>query len=248
MKQLQRIELQFKKEITDNMRAFESINVKYLQHNQVGALASIYDYLQDEEKSKGNLFIKMGTGQGKSLTMAETVRKIVHINEDNNRQQQQIFIMTFYDHLAKRDYENYKKYYQFFYIRPMYCSSGSATNDFYDKDVIYVDSATYFKLLGKEGYNALIESTSIHIPNYRDVALIMDEFDSLALDSDEILQNTFYFDFKKKGQIGNLDSIEAMKKIFDVTFIGHCNTQLPKLFDRWCRQILENKKRQRPQN
>lgn len=236
--------LAVKREIADNVKAFESINIKYLQHNQVGALALIYDFLQDVEKSKGNLFIKIGTGQGKSLTIAETARKIIQLNRENHRQKSQIFIITCYDHLAKRDYENYLNYYKYFDIRPMYCSSLSSTKDFYDKDIIYVDLGTYFTLLRKEGYNALVESNSISIPNYSNTVLIMDEFDSLILDSDEIFQFVYYFDLKLKGQIENVNTKEAIRKLFDETFIKQFESQCDGVFDRWCEKILKEKQKE----
>ncbi|CAF4185592.1 unnamed protein product, partial [Rotaria sordida] len=128
-----------KEDFHENIKAFDLINIKYLQHNQVGALALINDYLKDPLKNQNNLFIKIGTGQGKSLTIAETARKIIQMNRNAHKPKQQVFIITCYDHLAKRDHENYHIYYRYFDIKSMHCSSNSSTRHFYDKDVIYSD-------------------------------------------------------------------------------------------------------------
>jgi hypothetical protein len=68
---------QIKKNFLENKEVFERhLNIKYLQHNQVGALALVYDFIE-KHSHNSNLFIKIGTGQGKSLAIAETVRHII---------------------------------------------------------------------------------------------------------------------------------------------------------------------------
>ncbi|CAF1351491.1 unnamed protein product, partial [Didymodactylos carnosus] len=230
--------LSVKNDLHTNMKAFELMNIKYLQHNQVGALTLIYDYLEDPEKSKDNLFIKIGTGQGKSLTIAETARKIIELNRSNSRPRQQIFIITCYDHLAKRDYENYIVYYKYFDIISMHCSSQSSTKDFDDKDVIYLDLETYFTLLRSEAYKTLTESTSINLPNINNAVLIMDEFDSLILDSDEILQKVYSFNLNFRGNADNIKTKDEIKKLFDMKFVDKFESKFPNTFDRWCDRIL----------
>ncbi|CAF4470007.1 unnamed protein product, partial [Didymodactylos carnosus] len=159
-----------------------------------GALALIYDHLQDPMKNKENLFIKIGVGQGKSLTIAETARKIIQMNRNFSRTKQEVFIIACYDHLAKRDFENYQSYYRHFGIQSMYCSSGSSTKDFSDQDVIYPDLETYFGILRKNGFDTLTKSGRIDISDTSDAVLIMDEFDSLILDSHHIFQKVVYFE------------------------------------------------------
>ncbi|CAF0846537.1 unnamed protein product [Didymodactylos carnosus] len=225
-----------KKELHDNMNAYESINIKYVQHNQVGALSLIYDYLEDPKKNNENLFIQIGTGQGKSLIIAETARKIIELNRNNNRPRQQIFIVTCYDHLAERDYENYIKYYEYFNIKSKYCSSRSSTKNFRDQDVIYFNLTTYFELIRREAYKTLTVASSIHLPDVSNAVLIMDEFDSLTLDLDEIIQYVAYFDFNR--------SVHNIENLFDkdlITFIKKVKDRFPYTFDRWYKKILEDK-------
>lgn len=74
-KQLNDLRGQIISEFQAYRKVFNSINIKYLQHNQIGALSLIENHLKSSKKE--NLFIKIGTGQGKSLTIAETARKII---------------------------------------------------------------------------------------------------------------------------------------------------------------------------
>ncbi|UJR21060.1 hypothetical protein I4U23_024160 [Adineta vaga] len=221
-------------------KAFELIKIKYLQHNQVGALALIHDYLSKPFETSGNLFIKIGTGQGKSLTIAETARRIVKNNP--NASNPKVFVITCYDHLAKRDHENYEKYYKYFNIETMYCSSNSSSEEFGSKDVIYADLETYFCLLRKEGYNRLIHGTSIKLPNIKNAVLIMDEFDSLILDSDELLQYIYNFEVHIKNPNANFDRKEDVEQLFDKEFIEKCNSKFSNIFDRWWNSKLSRKK------
>lgn len=232
-----------KREFQKNQKAFEAINIKYLQHNQVGALSIIYEYLENESKRKENLFVKVGTGQGKSLIIAETARKIVLQGRDANNnvissKRQQVFIITCYDHLAKRDHENYTGFYQQFGIRSMYCSSTTRL-DLIDEsvDVIYSDLNTYFGVLRNAASNALTESSPIRFPNYENTVLIMDEFDSLILDSDEIYQSIFKFKLTTKNRLDPL-KIAEFKSLFGSRLIENFEKTFPRIFDYWYNQEL----------
>jgi hypothetical protein len=233
--------IQSKKEFLENEDAFNLINIKYLQHNQVGALSLIYDYLEDESKSQtSNLFIKVGTGQGKSLIIAETAKKIITKNRELGRTKQQIFIITCYDHLAKRDYENYQKYFKYFDINSVYCSSSTSTKDFSDKDVIYADLETLFNVLRKEGYNSIIKSTSIQIPNYENSVLILDEFDSLILDSDEIYQSVKRFKLKSAVALKDLTDEKKVCSLLDKEkLIVHFKDKFPLVFQDWWSSVQQ---------
>ncbi|CAF1099238.1 unnamed protein product [Adineta steineri] len=223
-----------------NKKAFELINIKYLQHNQVGALALIHDYLTDELKKDSNLFIKIGTGQGKSLTIAETARQIVQKNR--NAPNPKVFVITCYDHLAKRDHGNYQKYYQYFNIATMYCSSTSSTEEFFNKDVIYTDLNTYFDVLRRKGYSTLVNGTSITLPNITDTVLVMDEFDSLILDSDEIFQYLHEFDVNITNRNTSFDKKEDLTQLFGAAFIAKCNSEFSKIYDEWWNTQLSKAK------
>ncbi|CAF0958726.1 unnamed protein product [Adineta steineri] len=231
-----------KKDLQTHHKAFELINIKYLQHNQIGALTLIYDYLTDESKKNSNLFIKIGTGQGKSLTIAETARQLVQNNP--GPQKPKVFVVTCYDHLAKRDHDNYQKYYQYFNISTMYCSSESSTKDFSNSDVIYADLNTYFTVLRKEGHNALIDGTSIELPKISNTVLIMDEFDSLIIDSDELLQYVYDFEVRITNPNVNFDKKEDLVELFDSTFIRNCNSKFSNIFDHWFESKLSHKRKE----
>ncbi|CAF4609733.1 unnamed protein product, partial [Didymodactylos carnosus] len=178
----------------------------------------IHHYLTS--KTKNNLFIKIGTGQGKSLIIAETARRIVAAN--GHDQKHKVFVITCYNHLAKRDHKDYQKYYEHFGIKTMYCSSESTTKEFCDKNVIYADLETYFDVLRNEGYNTLKNrEPSIKLPEITNAVLIMDEFDNLILDSDEHLQYVHDFDVKTSDPNATFNRKEDFEKLFDKEFINN---------------------------
>ena len=238
------VENEFKK----NIEAFNQLDIKYLQHNQVGALALIYDLLEDPSKNNDNIFMKVSTGQGKSLIIAETARKIIQISRNSHKKRQQIFIITCYDHLAKRDFENYQSYYTYFNIRSMYCSRNSSTKDFSNQDVIYADLETYFNVLRNDGYNTLMGSGTIDLPDISDAVLIMDEFDSLILDSDEILQVTYRFKLENYNKTQSLDQKENFRKLFDKIFSKGAEQKFGAVIDRWHKRLLHEKKEEDKKN
>ncbi|CAF1567127.1 unnamed protein product, partial [Didymodactylos carnosus] len=173
------------KDYATNKSTFHSIEINYLQHNQVG----------------------------KSLITAETARRIVVANGYD--QKHKVFVITCYNHLAKRDHKNYQKYYEHFGIKTMYCSSESSTKEFSDKNVIHTDLETYFGVLRNEGYNTLKNrESSIKLPEITNAVLIMEEFDNLILDLDEHLQYVHDFDVKTLDPNANFNRKEDFEKLF----------------------------------
>ncbi|CAF1536258.1 unnamed protein product, partial [Rotaria sordida] len=88
----------------------------------------------------------------------------------------------------------------------------------------------------------LTKSTSINLPNLNNAVLIMDEFDSLILDSNELLQCVYYFDVKNNHI--NIDRKEDIEKLFDKKFIEKCNTKFSDIFDRWWIKILKEQQKE----
>lgn len=87
--------------------ALIKVGINYLQYNQEYALALIYKYLAEVQQKNNNLFMQLGTGQGKSLVIAETARKILAENSQVN----QVFIITCYSHLAIRDHKRFELFF-----------------------------------------------------------------------------------------------------------------------------------------
>ncbi|CAF0958781.1 unnamed protein product [Adineta steineri] len=232
-----------KKDLRDNEDAFKKIGIDYLQHNQVGALALIHDYLTDELKTNRNLFIKIGTGQGKSLAIAEAARRVVQANR--SAENPKVFVITCYNHLAERDHKNFQAYYNYFRIETMHCTSSSSTEEFCRKDVIYADLETYFGVLRKEGHNKLTKGTAIHLPNIKNAVLIMDEFDSLILDSDELRQYVHDFDVELTNSNVNFDKKADIEQFLDKNFIKKCDRKFNGIFTQWWNTILTEKKKEK---
>ncbi|CAF1137470.1 unnamed protein product [Didymodactylos carnosus] len=163
---------------------------------------------------------------------------IYHYLKNSSENQENLFIKIGTGQ-AKRDHENYQKYYRYFGFKSMYCSLKSSTKDFCDNDVIYSDLETYLHLLRNEGYNTLINGVSIHLPDVSNAVLIMDEFDSLILDSDELCQYIYYFPVNVQNHNTRFDTKEDMEQLFEKKFIKKCKTKFPGIFDKWWNEQKE---------
>lgn len=228
---------QIKAEMQNNKSVFEKIDIKYFQHNQVGALALVEHHLEQvkeqvaQRRKPGNLFMQVGTGQGKSLIIAETARRII-----NSGEAKQVFIVTCYDHLAQRDYNKFASYYQSFGIKAMHCSNKQNSSQLKEQQVIYADLLTYFKLMRSESRNILTkDKQSIAYLDGKNTALILDEFDSLVLDAKEITQ--YLESFNSKPFPTKSDDEEELRKgmsmLFDLKFIEDCDAKLGGIYTQW---------------
>ncbi|CAF1057720.1 unnamed protein product, partial [Didymodactylos carnosus] len=77
----------------------------------------------------------------------------------------------------------------------------------------------------------------------RDAVLIMDEFDSLILDSDHIFQKVTYVELTNYDRTMPLDRKEDIGILFDGVFTKHTAKKFSHVFDLWCEKLL-NEKRQ----
>lgn len=181
---------------------FTDLGIDFLQYNQEIAIAAVYQHLaqaKENTRSRMNLFMKLGTGQGKSLVIAEAARKIL-----SEKLSKTVMIFTCYDHLAERDFNKFKSYFAHFgynaaCILPNHLDSSTsvlsnnaganALAEFSKAQVIYVNLETYISLLRQERVKRIKQQeTAVMFPDPKDSVAIMDEFDSLILDSDEIIQ------------------------------------------------------------
>ena len=179
-------------EFNKNAESFEnSSSIKHLQHNQAGALTLIFNELSKNKNA--NIFMKIGTGQGKSLIIADTVRKLIQINGPST----QVFVFTCYDHLAERDQKNFSKFYQSLGISSIYCSPRTLIRDTLNKQVIYADLHCFVRSMFRDANECLTSSRSFDMPDFKNSILVLDEFDSLILDSDEIYQYSYAFEVRK---------------------------------------------------
>jgi hypothetical protein len=220
--------------LESNKTVFDKINIQNFQYNQECALSLIYHDLMLNRQN--NIFMQLGTGQGKSLVIAETARKILTSDQGVKR----VFVITCYSHLANRDYKKFEPYFKYFGINSICCSKEILTDEMkMDPDVlmkqqvIYTDLETYFKLIRNERFKLLDNGTSINFPDPSESAVIMDEFDSLVLDSDEI--NQLLYAFPVEGAIGlDINNKLAVRQLFDEDFIQKMEQQLHRgIFDNW---------------
>jgi len=212
-------------------KSLGSFKINDLQHNQAGALALISKQLTKNKNA--NIFMKIGTGQGKSLIIAETVRKLFKIN---NKAATKVFVFTCYDHLAKRDHKNFVDFYTAANINSIYCSRSSLLSEVMQNDVIYSELDEFFNMLRREFSNSLINGQPIKYPDFENAILVLDEFDSLVLDSEDFSQRINYFDVRSKSQ--RTAELPVNKNDLEQYFGGSdfmkaCNQSLDGLFTKW---------------
>lgn len=153
-----------------------------------------------------------------------------------------VFVITCYDHLAERDHQNYKKYFENFRIKSGYVTRASSTSDILRLDVVYVDLETYFDVLRKDSEQVIKKrNASVNLPDYSNSVLIMDEFDSLILDSDDIKQTVTSFRVEEKIDV---TSKSCVKKFFGKEFIDSLEKKFPKIFEDWFSYELREMKNQ----
>lgn len=220
------------KHVDINQFIFDKIDIKHLQYNQKFALSIIYQFLAKPKIE--NIFMQLGTGQGKSVVIAETARKII-----SDQLGKQVFIFTCYSHLATRDYQKFKPYFEHFGINSVCCSKDilteAITQDLdvlINSKVIYANLESYFDLIRKERFKLLQGKRGLNFPDYKQAVLIMDEFDSLILDSDEIYQKIGNFSIGT-ASIEDMRNKPKIKKLLGEDFINKMNKLDPKLFDNW---------------
>ena len=208
-----------------------SFKINHLQHNQAGALTLINNELTKNKKA--NIFMKIGTGQGKSLIIAETVRRLFEINEKATTK---VFVFTCYDHLAKRDHKGFVDFYEAANIKSTYCSENSSLSEVMQNNVIYSELDTFFNMLRRAFSDSLINGRPVQYPDFENAILVLDEFDCLVLDSEDFKQRINYFDVSSKPQgaaeiqVGEND----LKQYFGGTnFMKACNKNLHDLFTHW---------------
>ena len=208
-----------------------SFKINHLQHNQAGALTLINNELTNNKEA--NIFMKIGTGQGKSLIIAETVRKLFEINEKATTK---VFAFTCYGHLAERDYKSFADFYTAANIKSIYCSRNSSLSEVMRSDVIYSELDEFFSMLRREFSNSLINGQSIQYPDFENAILVLDEFDSLILDAEDFLQTVNYFDVRSKSNgVAEIpvDQNDLREYFGGSDFIRACNAKLDSLFTKW---------------
>lgn len=169
---------------------------EYIHNNQIGALATV-DSCIDQE----NVFLKLGTGQGKSL-IAEM--SAIHLLS-SPRPPKRVFIFTSYDHLAKRDYQDMKFLSTASGFPSTYISSSTSFRGQIDEirgaKILHIDSENFHSFLSKSFGEALdtnqdfSELINIFF-NQKECAVILDEGDLMIMDDPghgrvHRFQNTF---------------------------------------------------------
>ncbi len=155
---------------------------KFLQHNQVAAVSVSMQQLEQNR----NVFMKIGTGQGKSFIIALLAANYALLNPMSR-----IFVFSCLDHLAVRDYERFKTLFIKMKIESSFLDLGSSS-ELGNAQILYGCMKDYFILLKKKAISVFhartnedLEDCSIFFGSRENDLCILDEFDSLILEHQE---------------------------------------------------------------
>lgn len=210
-----------------------------VHNNQIGALAIVDSCIKDH-----NVFLNIGTGQGKSL-IAEIAA--IRLLQSAISPPQRVFIFTSYDHLAKRDWESMKflsegSGYQSIYISGQ-TTFAKALEDLEGAHIVHVDSEKFHLFLSHnftEFLQGSIPAETVRnlmaiLFNQKDNAIILDEGDLMILDDPKHIWNE---GFNSIFQSTNIDmGSPAGKKQFDdllgAPLIKGFNDYFPNTYNAW---------------
>lgn len=212
---------------------------KFLQHSQVIAILASLSALNES----GRYFSRIGTGQGKSVTIALTA--LAHALKNNH-----VFIFTVYRHLANRDYNRFKALYAEYNIGTQLIENQSSFSENRSK-IIYGEIITFFcsfySIIQKRAKNEPIsaEEANIFDPN---TVIILDEFDSIlygdcAINYSYIMHEFMDMPSIKKEDLEDETSLKNvlivrpwLKSFFDA--LDKCN--LGSLYRSWFNQYRDS--------
>jgi len=183
------------------LNAIPKYGYKYIQNNQLTTILAAFS----AAKAEKHFFAKLGTGQGKSLTLALMALQFA-------KEGKRVMIFSCYDHLAKRDHRNFSQLYLDFDVTARYIDAPNPTN--LDAQVMYSNLDSFIKMyyantnaLGKGDKDAIAD-----FPIFDVDVVLLDEFDALILDSRKI-GNTVY-NMKDLYQLGHFASTQDAKNTF----------------------------------
>eukprot|EP00042_Codosiga_hollandica_P025301 m.111573 g.111573 ORF g.111573 m.111573 type:complete len:1371 (+) comp51827_c0_seq1:1251-5363(+) len=175
-----------KREALIGRAEMEAVGFKCLQNNQVAAILAA-----NQQVALGrHTFLKVGTGQGKSLIIAMLAAAYA-------KQGKRVQIFTCYEHLAERDYKRFESVFERMgfptvFIKDQNSAFPKATR------IVYSDLQNYYQTMQTHAkiraLNALtdIDSSGFFDDPNNDVC-ILDEFDSLILEHNQVCNTCYEF-------------------------------------------------------
>ena len=168
------------------------IGFKVLQYSQLFAVKCAIDPPDDAQA----IFLKVGTGQGKSLIIALAA---LHYAKTTK---QKVTVVTVYPNLAKRDYTNFKMLFEQYGIQ-----SGLIDNATSQTQIVYSDLHTYFSKMHDQGLRRVAgNDREDEFDFFEPGTVILDEFDSILLDTRDF--EIIVRDMKGKLEIPDLDQAD----------------------------------------
>ncbi len=214
---------------------------EYIHNNQIGALSTLETQIE-----YSNVFLKLGTGQGKSFIAEMAAIDLLSKANPPNR----VFIFTSYDHLAKRDYEN-MKFLSSSSKFPSYYLSGKNSfsvikDEIKSAKIIHLDSEIFQSFLtasigeilnGKGHFSELMEIFFSQEHN----AVILDEGDLMILDDPK---HEHLYSFSEIFGQESIDMDTQKEQFVDLLgekIVDDLNQFFPGCFNQWYSQMTEFK-------
>lgn len=179
--------LEMKEEIMTNYGDYlknQPIPINFILPNQALAMT----VCTCTQFQNNNILLKMGTGQGKSLVIALAALKEAQRIRDNPHGK--VFVFTSYDHLAQRDHQLAKYFFEKDKIKSICISKIENVSEMEtDTKIIYADienidtiiRSIMIKLLQNKALPKEIAFIKIIYEN-EDISIVLDEYDLLLFD------------------------------------------------------------------
>lgn len=205
----------------------------FLHHNQVTALAAV------EKLSDKNLFLTLGTGQGKTLVSALSAIIMLKQNPDMDR----VYIFSSYEHLSKRDHERMAFLFNAAGIGSAYLGDPADISQLSkDKRIVFADSAAFCRSAEKCYLRAVSGNGEIP-PSLHEVldlsqsGVILDEGDLITLDdrgSHYLYDQSATFSLPRPtADLTNATKYKQALFPNDNTFFEQLDANFPGVFSEW---------------
>lgn len=222
----------------------------YIHKNQKLALAAIEKYVVRDGHER-NLFLRMGTGQGKSVIIALSAIRLLE-----KKRVKKVFVFTSYDYLAKRDKENFEFLYESKALKALYIGKSEklSLSRVNEAQVIYADSEEFQKYVQQYVQERFLsgncpEEALLELIDPENCAAIFDEGDLITVDQ---RTNRKIFDMNVLNSYPNnkeqVDTFEQLKGFFEdenffESFASYENLKLERKRDNWFSHIKSQRKK-----
>lgn len=211
----------------------KSNGFEYIHNNQIGAFAAIDTCIQEQ-----NIFLKLGTGQGKSFIAEMSAIHLLNSEKPPER----VFIFTSYNYLARRDYEDMKFLSRKSHFPTMYISQDTLFENSIEEikkaKIFHIDSEHFHSFIAKSIGKLLDEQKNISdfvdiFLNQEKSAVMLDEGDLMIMDDPGNGRVSHFVNSFGNAAIEMSSQKEVFDEIIGPKFIQTLNENFPGCYDAW---------------